>query len=70
MQKFYIILIILYKLKSNWNWLYDKFILRFDTKRLTFIYRYVPKRFALKIVRIKNLYLEQSRNKIFQIRVT
>lgn len=65
MQKFYIILIILYKLKSNWNWLYDKFILRFDTKRLTFIYRYVPKRFALKIVRIKNLYLEQSRNKIF-----
>lgn len=70
MQKFYIILIILYKLKSNWNWLYDKFILRFDTKRLTFIYHYVPKRFALKIVRIKNLYLEQSRNKIFQIRVT
>lgn len=70
MQKFYIILIILYKLKSNWNWLCDKFILRFDTKRLTFIYRYVPKRFALKIVRIKNLYLEQSRNKIFQIRVT
>lgn len=70
MDKFYIILIILYKLKSNWNWLYDKFILRFDTKRLTFIYRYVPKRFALKIVRIKNLYLEQSRNKIFQIRVT
>lgn len=68
MDKFYIILIILYKLKSNW--LYDKFILRFDTKRLTFIYRYVPKRFALKIVRIKNLYLEQSRNKIFQIRVT
>lgn len=67
MDKFYI-LIILYKLKSNW--LYDKFILRFDTKRLTFIYRYVPKRFALKIVRIKNLYLEQSRNKIFQIRVT
>lgn len=63
MDKFYIILIILYKLKSNW--LYDKFILRFDTKRLTFIYRYVPKRFALKIVRIKILYLEQSRNKIF-----
>lgn len=43
MDKFYIILIILYKLKSNW--LYDKFILRFDTKRLTFIYlRYVSEK--------------------------